>query len=86
MQTCKKHYFIHLIAKSFCWLSFLHYKTLPKQGYKSWGVTDVTYFCGHNASFIDGLRPTLEAPSTSWSEWMPTGVHSSDTGIRDEMR
>jgi hypothetical protein len=47
---------------------------------------DVTYFGGHNATFIDGLRPTLEAPSTSWSEWMPTGVHSSDTGIRDEMR
>jgi len=47
---------------------------------------NVTYFCGHNATFIDGLRPTLEAPSTSWSEWMPTGVHSSDTGIRDEMR
>ena len=47
---------------------------------------NVTYFGGHNATFIDGLRPTLEAPSTSWSEWMPTGVHSSDTGIRDEMR
>jgi hypothetical protein len=47
---------------------------------------DVTYFGGHNATFIDGLRPTLEAPSTNWSEWMPTGVHSSDTGIRDEMR
>jgi hypothetical protein len=47
---------------------------------------DVTYFGGHNATFIDGLRPTLEAPSTSWSEWIPTGVHSSDTGIRDEMR
>jgi hypothetical protein len=28
----------------------------------------VTYFGGHNATFIDGLRPTLEAPSTSWSE------------------
>jgi hypothetical protein len=47
---------------------------------------DVTYFGGHNATSIDGLRPTLEAPSTSWSEWIPTGVHSSDTGIRDEMR
>jgi hypothetical protein len=47
---------------------------------------DVTYFGGHNATFIDGLRPTLEAPSTSWSGWMPTGVHSSNTGIRDEMR
>jgi hypothetical protein len=47
---------------------------------------DVTYFGRHNATFIDGLRPTLEAPSTSWSEWMPTGVQSSDTGIRDEMR
>jgi hypothetical protein len=47
---------------------------------------DVIDFGGHNATFIDGLRPTLEAPSTSWSEWMPTGVHSSDTGIRDEMR
>ena len=46
----------------------------------------VTYFGGHNETSFDGLRPTLEAPSTSWSEWMPTGVHSSDTGIRDEMR
>jgi hypothetical protein len=46
---------------------------------------DVTYFGGHNVTFIDGLRHTLEAPSTSWSEWMPTGVNSSDTGIRDEM-
>jgi hypothetical protein len=46
----------------------------------------VTYFGGHNATSIDGLRPTLEAPSTSWSEWMLTGVHSSDTGIHDEMR
>ena len=28
--------------------------------------------------------PTLLAASTRWSEWMPTGVHSSDTGIRKE--
>jgi hypothetical protein len=47
---------------------------------------DVTCFGGHNATSIDGLRPTMEAPSTSWSEWMPTGVHSSDTSIHDEMR
>jgi hypothetical protein len=47
---------------------------------------DVTCFGGHNVTSIDGLRPTLEAPSMSWSEWMLTGVHSSDTGIRDEMR
>jgi len=46
----------------------------------------VTYFGRHNETSFDGLRPTLEAPSTRWSEWMPTGVHSSDTGIRDEMR
>ena len=45
----------------------------------------VTYFFGHNAASSDGLRPTLGAPSTSWSEWMLTGVHSSETGIRDEM-
>jgi hypothetical protein len=29
--SCKK--------KSFYWPSLLHYKILPKQGYKSWGVT-----------------------------------------------
>ena len=46
----------------------------------------VTYLGGHNETSFDGLRPTLEAPSTSWSEWMPTGIHSSDTGIRNEMR
>ena len=25
-------------------------------------------------TFSDGLRSSLEAPSTSWSEWMPTGI------------
>ena len=44
------------------------------------------YFGRPIETFFVGLRPTLEAPSTCWSEWMPTGVHSSDTGMRNVMR
>ena len=46
----------------------------------------VHYLGGNIETFIVGLRPTLEATSTYWSEWMSTGVHSSYPGIRNEMR
>ena len=46
----------------------------------------VHYLGGHIETFIVGLRPTLEAISTYWSEWMSTVVDSSDTCIRNEMR
>jgi hypothetical protein len=45
-QAHWKLYFIYLVAKSFCWPSFLHYQTLLKQGYENWGVTQFESF-GH---------------------------------------
>jgi hypothetical protein len=80
-------YFLALMIYSVGWILFICVKT--KWKWQSLQLclhlhSGVSYWGRHVETIDDGSGPHIVGNSTSWSEWMPTGVHSSDTGIRKE--